>query len=66
MFRKLVNLSLFLTLTGFLLARLYMAFTRYFDVDEFAHMHWAYLTTIGKLPYRDFFLLCHPFFSSGC
>jgi hypothetical protein len=62
MLRKIVNLALMLTLVGFLLARLQMAFVRYFDVDEFAHMHWAYLITIGKLPYRDFFYYVIPYF----
>jgi hypothetical protein len=60
MLRKLTNVILFITLIGLLLARLNLAFVRYFDVDEFAHMHWTYLTTIGKLPYRDFFFYVIP------
>lgn len=35
---------------------------RYFDPDEFAHLHWAYLVSIGQLPYRDFFFYIAPVF----
>jgi len=35
---------------------------RYFDVDEFAHLHWGYSLSIGELPYKDFFYLFPPFY----
>lgn len=40
--------------------RTYHLVTRYFDVDEFAHLHWAYLVFSGKIPYKDFFLNTTP------
>lgn len=33
---------------------------RYFDVDEFAHLHWAYHIFIGKKPYIDFLFFFPP------
>ncbi|OGG04251.1 hypothetical protein A2Z33_03825 [Candidatus Gottesmanbacteria bacterium RBG_16_52_11] len=44
------------------LMRLHVSFVRYFDSDEFAHLHWAWLIAHGKLPYRDFFYYITPFF----
>lgn len=38
------------------------ALTRYFDIDEFAHLHWGYSFFIGEKPYQDFFYLFPPFF----
>ncbi|MBI3577135.1 hypothetical protein HY086_03815 [Candidatus Gottesmanbacteria bacterium] len=35
---------------------------RYFDVDEFAHLHWAARTTAGAVPYRDFMTFFPPGF----
>jgi hypothetical protein len=62
MYRKILNFGLLFILVGLLLARLHVAFIRYFDPDEFAHMHWAYLLTIGKLPYKDFFYYVLPLY----
>lgn len=45
-----------------LTARLHLSLTRFFDPDEFAHLHWTYLITQGKLPYRDFFFYLAPLF----
>lgn len=45
------------------LLRLVLGLFRYLDTDEFAYLHWSYLLTIGKLPYKDFFLNVTPFFS---
>lgn len=50
------SVLLFLVLLG----RLQVALVRFFDPDEFAHLHWAYLLSIGKLPYRDFFFFITP------
>lgn len=62
MIRKILNIGLLLIFVGLLLARLHVAYVRYFDPDEFAHMHWAYLLTIGKLPYKDFFYYLLPLY----
>ncbi|KKS97808.1 MAG: hypothetical protein UV73_C0005G0085 [Candidatus Gottesmanbacteria bacterium GW2011_GWA2_43_14] len=35
---------------------------RYFDVDEFAHLHWGYNVHLGNKPYQDFFYNFPPFF----
>lgn len=35
---------------------------RYFDVDEFAHLHWAAQMAAGQKPYIDFFLFFPPGF----
>ncbi len=43
--------------------RLNLSVTRYFDPDEFAHLHWAWLILNGYLPYRDFFLYIMPGFA---
>lgn len=51
-----------ITLLGILLGRLSMGLMRFFDPDEFAHMHWAYLVYSGALPYRDFFFYLTPVF----
>lgn len=44
------------------LMRLQLAVTRAFDPDEFAYLHWTWLTLHGYLPYRDFFLYILPGF----
>jgi len=45
-----------------ILIRLYIGFNRYFDNDEFSHLHWAYLIASGLVPYRDFFFYITPYF----
>lgn len=35
---------------------------RYFDVDEFAYLHWARLVSLGQTPYVDFFFYIPPGF----
>lgn len=35
---------------------------RYFDVDEFAYLHWARLVSAGQTPYIDFFFYIPPGF----
>lgn len=39
-----------------------VSLTRYFDADEFAHLHWGYAFLKGEMPYRDFFYLFPPLF----
>lgn len=39
-----------------------LSITRYFDADEFAHLHWGYAFLTGEKPYTDFFYLFPPFF----
>jgi len=52
-----------LFLLGFvLLLKLSISLNRQFDPDEFAYLHWAYLLTQGKLPYKDFFFIIAPSF----
>lgn len=46
----------------FLWWHLRLGLTRYFDVDEFAYLHWAYNVFSGKIPYRDFFFYIPPGF----
>jgi hypothetical protein len=46
----------------FLLLKLKLLFARQFDPDEFAYLHWAWLTVQGKIPYRDFFFYATPIF----
>lgn len=53
-----ITSSLFLVFLG----RLQIVLTRYFDPDEFAHLHWAYLIKEGALPYRDIFMFHIPVF----
>lgn len=42
--------------------RLQLGIARYFDADEFAHLHWGYAFSIGELPYKDFFYLFPPLY----
>src|SRR3989338_7719834 len=42
--------------------RLTLGFNRYFDVDEYAHLHYAYNYSQGLSPYTDFFYIFPPFF----
>lgn len=39
-----------------------LSLTRYFDIDEFAHLHWGYNLLTGMYPYKDFFYMIPPFF----
>lgn len=45
-----------------LLLRFHTGLVRYFDPDEFAHMHWAWLMARGFVPYRDFFFFTTTFY----
>ncbi|MDP1722132.1 MAG: hypothetical protein Q8L37_02890 [Candidatus Gottesmanbacteria bacterium] len=60
--RKIVQAVLFLTILIVLLMRLQLALTRAFDPDEFAYLHWTWLSLNGYLPYRDFFFYILPGF----
>lgn len=39
-----------------------LGMTRYFDVDEYAHLSWAYQMLSGRLPYVDFLFYIPPGF----
>lgn len=60
-YRILILLEILLLLY-FLYWRYKLGLVRYFDVDEFAHLHWGYSLFAGEFPYRDFFYLFPPFF----
>lgn len=40
-----------------------LGMTRYFDVDEFAHMHWTAQILMGRRPYIDFLTFFPPGFA---
>ncbi len=52
----------FLLLVYFLWWHGVFAVYRYFDVDEFAHLHWISHMIMGKWPYRDFLTFFPPGF----
>lgn len=59
------NISIILIWVVFaaiLLGRLHLSVIRFFDPDEFAHIHWSFLIAKGSLPYKDFFLIIPPVF----
>lgn len=60
---RLITLVLITAIVVVSLMRLALAVTRYFDADEFAHLHWSYLLTQGFMPYRDFFMNFTPLFN---
>ncbi len=45
-----------------LAGRIFLSLNRFIDPDEFAHMHWTYLISVGKLPYKDIFIYHVPLF----
>lgn len=51
-----------LLLIIFLGWHLKLGLVRYFDVDEYAYLHWAYQVFQGQKPYIDFFLYVPPGF----
>lgn len=61
--KKLPNIFLFLSVTSILVIRFWIGLSRFFDPDEFAHMHWGYLLGQGLVPFRDFFYVYTPPFS---
>lgn len=62
-FMKKILILFEIILLGVLLYwRLQLGINRYFDIDEFAHLHWGYSFLIGERPYSDFFYLFPPFF----
>lgn len=50
----------YLPIVVVLLLRFHLAIARYFDPDEFAHLHWTWLVVHGQHPYRDFFFYILP------
>ena len=65
-FRILGKIIIYLALSAgivYLLVWKYrLGVARYFDIDEFAHLHWGYSFFIGEKPYADFFYFFPPFF----
>jgi hypothetical protein len=61
-FRPNLKFFLLVAIGLVILARLNMAFFRYFDSDEFSHLHWMWLVAHGKIMYKDFFFYNFPFF----
>lgn len=61
-------LTVVLLVSGILLAAYFLfwhvrlGLIRYFDIDEFAHLHWASEYLMGKRPYIDIFLFIPPGF----
>jgi hypothetical protein len=58
--KNIVPVFLGLTFIIMMMARMYLVINRYYDADEFAHLHWAYLIFAGFMPYRDFFMNTTP------
>jgi hypothetical protein len=62
-------ISLILLTVSILLSLVYLywhwklGLTRYFDVDEYAHLHWATQMLLGKKPYVDFLTFFPPGFA---
>lgn len=51
-----------ITLAITALLRFHMSIIRFFDPDEFAHLHWTYLLLQGDIPYKDIFIYHIPIF----
>lgn len=60
--KKILSFSISFGLLCVFIGRIFMAINRYYDPDEFAHMHWAFLMVSGSLPYKDFFFYITPMF----
>ncbi len=64
--RKIIVYVLIIGSTTLLVAFLWwhyrLGLTRYFDVDEFAHLSWAYQMLSGRRPYVDFLFFFPPGF----
>lgn len=52
----------FVVLIVLLYFRFQLGLVRYFDIDEFAHLHWGYDFFAGAKPYRDFLYFFPPGF----
>lgn len=61
-FQKLIIVINIITIIIFLIFRFQYGMNRYFDIDEFAHLHWSYNVFIGLRPYTDFFYFFPPFY----
>ncbi|OGG26134.1 hypothetical protein A2960_04025 [Candidatus Gottesmanbacteria bacterium RIFCSPLOWO2_01_FULL_39_12b] len=60
--KKIIYLILGISLLYFLYLRFRLGLVRYFDVDEYTHLHWGYSFFLGQRPYVNFFYLIPPFF----
>ncbi len=58
--QKSIPILLGLGLIVLILLRVEVAAGRFFDVDEFTHMHWAAQIFMGEKPYVDFFTFFPP------
>lgn len=58
----LIYSALSFTILFFFFWRFRLGLHRYFDMDEFAHLHWGYDLFAGLTPYKDFFYFIPPFF----
>jgi hypothetical protein len=61
-FSKILIFLELVALIFFLIWHYRLGITRYFDVDEYAHLHWGYSLSIGEKPYTGFFYIFPPFF----
>lgn len=60
--RAWVSLGMLGILGALLFWRLQLGMTRYFDIDEFAHLHWGYNFFAGAHPYKDYLYFFPPGF----
>jgi hypothetical protein len=63
--RNIITFSLIALLVSLFVSyifRFHIAVFRYFDPDEWAHIHWSYHFILGQIPYRDFFIYHIPIF----
>jgi hypothetical protein len=60
--RYVITAGFLIAIAFMLLLRLHLGIVRFFDPDEFAHIHWAWLIASGHAPYRDFFFYILPIF----
>ncbi len=56
------HLALLGVIGALLFWRFQLGMVRYFDIDEFAHLHWAYNYFSGMHPYRDYLYFFPPGF----
>ncbi len=60
--RYVITVGLLGAIAFILLLRIHLGIVRFFDPDEFAHIHWTWLIASGHAPYRDFFFYILPLF----
>lgn len=60
--KKLFLILGFFTLLFFVYWHFYLGIHRYFDIDEYAHLHWAFNAFSGLKPYSQFLYFFPPLF----